>query len=233
MKQVYPLAKLLIIIFSLHFFGSSLLINAQSRTSANTDITNIAKASYKNSTGEFFEAVSPIVTLKVKAVSAVVVTPDDSENSEIITSNDTILRKFAVCNSGNDADSYSITQISVDSPAQIMSYYFDIDNDGQITSADTPITLNSTQSPTLQIGECIDVLVSINTNDISFGSTLTINLTARSNLTEAINGLAEDQGTIINSVGKSVNFTHPDDPTLIPSKLIEDKSFYVSNVGQV
>lgn len=230
MKLSYQ--KTLVIIVSLLWIilGNTFIIGQE--TVAGTNISNTAKGSYKNAAGESFSTVSPTVNFVIRAVSALVVTPDENTSSEIIAANESIIRKFRVCNISNSPDSYTITKISATLPVQITAYYFDNDNDGKITGNDTLITLNNTKSPLLQPGECVNVLVELNTNNISINERLNINLTARSNLADSANGLAEDTGTIINTTGKNAVLTNPNDPTLIPQKLVENQATFVAVKNQ-
>lgn len=200
-------------------------------TQAGVTITNFAEATYRNG-GQNFSTVSQPVTFNVKGVSAIRVTPDESQSSAVITANQLVTRKFQVCNTSNIIDSYTIKLASVTAPAQIIALYFDNDNDGVISNTDTLISLNNTVSPMLNPGSCINVLVDINTNNMVLGNQMIINLTARSTNNTTSNGLVEDEGTIINSVGRPVIFTDPNDPTLIPSKTVENVASYVANKNQ-
>ncbi len=200
-------------------------------TQAGINISNFAQASYRNG-GQVFNTVSPTVSFNVQGVSAVRVTPDETQPSAVITANQLISRKFQVCNSSNIADSYTIKLASVTPPAQIIALYYDIDNNGLISNSDTLISLNNTQSPIVNPGACINVLVDINTNNMVLGDQLVINLTARSTNNTTANGPVEDEGTIINSTGRPVTFTDPNDPTLIPLKTVENVKSYVANKNQ-
>src|SRR5207248_73547 len=82
------------------------------------------------------------------------------------------------------------------------------------TTADTQITLSSTMSQRIAPGACVRVLALVDTNDFPANSLLTINLTARSNVTSVGGALAEDTGTIINAVGNGVRLTSPVDAEL-------------------
>lgn len=232
MKNLGYIKKLAFIIISISVIWGNTLIWGQISTVADTEIVNYAEGSYQGDNGENFNTVSPPVKFKVRAISALVVTPDETSPSETIAANEQITRKFTICNLSNSPDTYTITNLAASSPAQIIAYYFDVDNDGQITGNDIPISLNNTQSPVVQPGACINVLVDLNTNNIALNQLLTINLTARSNLPNSANGFAEDVGTIINTTGKNAIFTDPNDPTLIPQKLIENQARFVANKDQ-
>lgn len=230
MKSFYLIKfNLIVLIVCALFVGSG---NIFAQTAAGTTILNHAEASYKNLTGESFSAISPTVRFNVRAVSALVVTPDESENSEVVIANQTVTRKFKVCNTSNISDTYTLTQATITAPSEITALYFDIDNDGEITNADVLINLNNTQSPAIEPGACLNILAQVNTNNVSLNQRINISLTVRSNNPDTSNGIVEDSGTITNSAGKPVIFTNPDDPTLIPLKLVENQASYIANKNQ-
>lgn len=113
-KQIVVFAVLFVLVLAqAHLF-------AQTKTQANTTISNFAnKASYEDDLRKTFETVSETVQIEVKGVSSIVVTPDETSPSEIVTANQTIVREFRICNTGNLLDSYTITQLNVTSPAHI------------------------------------------------------------------------------------------------------------------
>lgn len=197
-------------------------------SNAATKIVNIASATYKDDEGNSLETISPAVEITVRPVASLYVTPDESNPSEVVAANQTITRKFQICNTSNVADFYTISKTGIGSPSEITALYFDTDQNGIVSAGDTLTGVNSINSPSVEIGKCIGVLAIVETKNISPGDRLTIGITARSNIPDAANGFVEDSGTIINTAGKSVTFTDPDDPTLIPSKLVENKKTYIS-----
>ncbi len=232
MKQTRYRNNSILLLLLLTIFCGNIAIFGQGKTIAGTEITNSAEGIYKNKEGELLRAVSPLVRLTVKAISALNVTPDNENPTEVIAANEIIVRKYQVCNTSNSADTYTITQASVNAPSQIAALYYDIDNDEVITANDVAINLNNTQSPTIQPGECINILVEINTNNISLNDLLTSSITARSNLADSANGIATDSGTIIDSTGKNAILTDPNNPTLVPLKTVENTSTYVSSKNE-
>jgi len=204
----------------------------QTLTQANTTITNVAEGEYNDEEGTTFETVSPPVVVEVQAVSSIVVTPDETNPSEVVVANETIVREFSVCNSSNQADSYTITAASVSAPAQIASLFFDADDNGIISSGDVEITLGQALTNIVNPNSCIKILVRIDTNNLSLNQEVKVDLTARSNDTSTVNGQVEDSGSILNNSGTPANFTDPVNPTLIPSKLVENKSSYVSSKNE-
>ncbi len=194
-----------------------------------TDIVNYAIGEYEDEQGNTHETQSPPVTITVEEISSLYVTPDESTPTEIVVPNETITREFEICNTSNVSDSYTITGLDVNSPAEITAIFYDADRDGGISSGDIEITVNQELANIVDPGSCMKVLVRIDTNDISPNENLTVTLKARSNNTDAVNGQAEDEGTIVNSGGNPANLTDPNDPTLIPSKLVQNKPSYVSS----
>jgi len=200
---------------------------------AGTVISNRAEATYQNEAGESFSTTSEIVTVTVMAVAALAVTPDDTAPSNTLTPNDSALRMFRVCNTGNVSDTFVVTRVDVTAPATVDAAYFDVDADGKISGSDSKIALNGTASPEIQPGGCLAVLVSIKTNDVAPHSNVTMSLAVRSNAANSVNRHAEDTGTIINTVGEGPRFVNPEDPNLQPLHLINGKSEVVLAAGAV
>ncbi|MDT5123957.1 MAG: hypothetical protein QOC96_3439 [Acidobacteriota bacterium] len=199
--------------------------------SAGVVISNHAEAIYTDEAGTSFATVSPTITVTVLAVSTLTVTPDETQPSASVGPNETWTRIFRVCNTGNTPDFYTITRADVNAPAHITNLYFDTDASGTITSTDTLITLNASLSPRVQPGACINVLATLETNDSAPQSNLTIHLTARSNVVDAVNGRGLDDGTIINVVGAGPRVTSPDNSSLPPSKLVNGNPQSVVSPG--
>src|SRR5438874_7560508 len=187
---------------------------------AGVQISNRAEATYVDATGVSYATVSPTIVVTVLAVATVVVTPDETASSDTVAPHDQVTRLFRVCNTGNNADTFSITRFDLTAPATLGALYFDNDASASVNDGDVLITQNQTASPQLPPRGCMGVLAVINTNDVAAKSTLTLALTARSNATNAVNGRGEDLGTIINAVGLGARLTDPTDPNRGPSKLI-------------
>jgi uncharacterized repeat protein (TIGR01451 family) len=200
-------------------------------TNAGIVISNRAEATYTDDTGENYSAVSPTVTITVSVVATVIVTPDETSPSDTAAPNDRITRVFRICNTGNNTDSFTVTRAEVNTPATISSLYFDNDGSGTFTNGDVAITVGATSSPQLPSGSCIAVLAVIDTNNIAPQSNLTIDLVARSNAVNAVNGVAEDSGKIINAVGQGARLTDSTNSLLPPNKLVDGVSQKVINGG--
>lgn len=220
---------------ALLFVGTAGLVaralDGDNPSDAGTVISNFAQATYTDEAGESFATVSPTINITVLAVSTLAVTPDETQPSASVSPNETWTRVFRVCNAGNTPDFYTITRADVNAPARIINLYFDTDASGTITSGDPLITLNQSLSPRVQPGACINVLTTLETNDVTPQTELTIHLTARSNVVNAVNGRGQDDGTIINIVGAGARVTSPDNPSLPPSKLVNGNPQAVVSPG--
>ena len=200
-------------------------------TPAATVISNYAEATYEDGSGASFSTISPTVTVTVLAISTLTVTPDETQPSATVGPNETITRVFRICNAGNTPDLYTITHADVNAPAHITNLYFDTDASGTVTSADTLVNVNTSLSPRVQAGSCINVLAVLETNDAAPHSNITINLAARSNVVDAVNGRGADEGTIINDVGTGPRLTGPDNASLPPSKLVNGNAQATVSAG--
>jgi uncharacterized repeat protein (TIGR01451 family) len=192
-------------------------------TPADTVLLNRAESTYRDEEGNEYGTVSPTVTVTVRAVSAVQVTPDETEPSAAVAQNERVARLFRVCNNGNTPDLYTLTQAEVSAPSSLASLHFDTDTSGTLTDADTPASIDSTLSPRLAPAACVGVIATVDVNGAAPGTRLTIRLTARSNVSTTANGLVTDSGTIINAVGERARLTDPTTPTLPPLKLVNNR----------
>lgn len=199
---------------------------------ADTVISNRAEATYQDEEGNAFGTVSTTVTVTVSSVSAVITTPDETEPSDAVAPGESVTRLFRVCNGGNTPDLYTITRAEVSAPSAIVSLSFDVDGTGTLTAGDTPVTVGATLSPRLAPRGCVGVIALIDVNAAVPGSRLTISLTARSNVSTTINGLASDDGTIINSVGDPARFTDPNVPSAPPLKLVNNEARATAAPGE-
>jgi uncharacterized repeat protein (TIGR01451 family) len=189
-------------------------------TPAGTTISNRAEATYEGDGGTTYSTVSGIVTFTVQAVASLTVSPKETTPSASVVPNERVTRVFRICNTGNVANSYTIINTDVTSPARLDSLYFDNDASGALTIGDSLITVGATSSASVAPGACLPLLAFVDTNDIPFSSLLRIHLTARSNGAGAANGNAEDDGTIINEVGKGPVLSSPGNSALPPLKEI-------------
>lgn len=191
---------------------------------AGTVISNQATATYEGDEGTTYDTVSQTVTFNVLAVATLTVSPKETVPSASVIPQERIARLFRICNTGNVGNSYTVINSDVTAPAQFDSLYFDNDATGTLTIGDTLIAVGSTSSASVAPGACLGVLAIIETHDIPYSSLLRIHLTARSNASGAANGNVEDDGTIINEVGRGPQFTSPTNAALPPLKEINGSS---------
>lgn len=197
-------------------------------TAAGTEIFNQARADYQDAAGNRFSALSTRVNFIVRAVPRVTVAPDETEPSAVVAPNDQISRVFRVCNTGNVADSYVVSNSSASSPATITAIYFDADDSGTQSQGDIPMTPGQTQTPQIPIRECFNIVKILATNAIGVGERLTIDLSMRSTSDPSIS----DAGRIINIAGNGPILTSPDDPNAPPRKLVNNVRQYVATPGE-
>ena len=198
---------------------------------AGTIISNRAEATYEGDNGVTYSTESETVTITVLAVATLTVAPKETSPSANVGPHERITRLFRICNTGNITNSYTILNADVSSPATLVSLYFDSDASGTVTSGDSLITIGATSSSSVAPASCLGVLAVVDTNDAPPNSLLRIHLTARSNVTGAASGAAEDDGTIINSVGRGPHFSNPTAATLPPLKTVNGGSRAVVTFG--
>ena len=189
--------------------------SAESGTPAGTIISVYAEASYLNELGELVTTVSETVTLTVGAVSGLAVTPDDSTASSTYPPQERITKVFRVCNTGNMTDSIMLTSADINAPAALVAFYFDLDGNGIVSAADTPVILGRTISPTFYADRCLGVLAVVDINDTAAGSLLTLHLTAAATGDGGTGGGAQDQGTIISAVGTGPLISSQPPPSML------------------
>src|SRR5207247_1455417 len=81
-----------------------------------------------------------------------VVTPDETVPSATVTSHELITRVFRICNTGNVSDAYQIVRAEAGTPANLVNLYFDNDNSGTVTAADSVAQINGSISATISPG---------------------------------------------------------------------------------
>src|SRR6266446_8199948 len=205
-------------------FGISHIRFSGDSTPAGTIISNRAEATYEGDGGTTYNTVSETVTFTVLQVATLTVTPKETAPSASVAPRERITRIFHICNTGNVANTYTIANADATDPARLDSLYFDNDASATLTAGDTLITIGTTSSASVSPGTCITVLAVVDTNDVPFSSLLRIHLTAHSNASGAANGNVEDDGTIINEVGRGPHFSNPDNAALPPLKVVNGTS---------
>lgn len=210
-------------------FCSTIALAQTGNSTIGRVITNQAHASYNDPSGNNYQTSSTPISLTVTAVINLSVTPDDTQPTGVLIPNETATRIFRVCNTGNVADTYALTQTTITPPATISALYWDADNSGTLTPADTPITLNTTLSPSVLPSECLNILAIIATGTIKLDEVVTIGITAKS----TVDGNKTDPGTSINKGGDATKVSDPANPSLPPVKYVENKDQVTSTAGAV
>ena len=219
---------LLFIVFFILFLGKVQLFS-QNQTRAGRIISSSIKGVYKDTSGRLFESVSQTITVTVLEAHSVAVSPDQTSASEVVTPNQTIVREFRICNTGNSPDSYTVVQANVTPSAQVTGIFYDVDQNSLISNGDSEIRLNQALTNLVEPGSCIKILVRINTNGLTTNEILKIELTAVINNASSEGRPIQDSGTIINSAGKPPRFTDPNDESLPPLKLVQNEIRYISS----
>jgi uncharacterized repeat protein (TIGR01451 family) len=186
---------------------------------------------YKDDFGREHRTVSENISITIQTVSLLFVTPNETEPSLQIQSHQEVTRAFQVCNGGNDAEKVVVSQLDLPSPARLVNFYFDNDRSGTITASDQAIQVGETLSPSLEPGSCVGVLVTVNSENFSAQTNLTIRLTARTTTATAANGIQEATGQIVNLVIGGARISGPGEG--LPLLLINTLAETVATANQV
>jgi uncharacterized repeat protein (TIGR01451 family) len=203
-----------------------------SSTPAGAIISVHAEASYFNEAGELIHTISETVTLTVGAVPGLAVTPDDTAASTAHTPQERITKVFRLCNTGNIAESFILKSADVNAPAALVGFYFDLDDNGIVSSGDTPVIVGTTVSPSFYSDRCLGVLAVVDTNDTATGSLVTMHLSAVVAGQHGGGTAAEDEGTIISLIGTGPIFSSPSNPQQRPLMLVDGKDRITATPGQ-
>ncbi|HYU97959.1 MAG TPA: hypothetical protein VE977_03980, partial [Pyrinomonadaceae bacterium] len=206
---------------------------ADSSTAAGTIISSHAEGTYLSGDSELINTISGTVTLIVAAVSGIAVTPDDTTPSSTHTPQERTTKVFRVCNTGNVADSFTITRAEINAPATLAALYLDLDGNGLVSPGDLPALVGTTVSPSFYADRCLGVLAVVDTNDTAAGSLLTLRLTAVTTGQSGTGRGAEDQGTIITEVGAGPIFSSPRNPQMAPLMLVDGQERITATPGQI
>jgi hypothetical protein len=168
-------------VFLLFITGIIQTAFAQS-TPAGTVIVNASSATYTDSNGNSYNAVSNSVSLTVAAVGGLSITPD-AQVSVNLAPNEIRLLSFTVANTGNFAQSIVFPAagagVSVSGPVTVTRAVIDTNTNGSIDAADTDIRGNAAAITTASIAANagFPVLVEIRANsNATTGTAVTINV---------------------------------------------------------
>ncbi len=198
--------------------GTSSRAQEEPQTPGGSIIHVQALGLYKDDDGREFHTQSETVTITVRTVALLYITPNETEPSAQILHNQEFSRVFRVCNGGNKTELVVISRVEISSPARVVSIHFDTDGNGALSTQDQEIILGKTLSPGLPPGGCTGVVLLINSDSFPAKTNLSIRLTARSTTLDAANGIQEATGQIINGVNEGPRITGPDG--LLPQLLV-------------
>ncbi|MDQ3439915.1 MAG: hypothetical protein M3478_06145, partial [Planctomycetota bacterium] len=168
--MLFSLRNKIIAVAVLAAFAPAWTANVFARVPAETNgtlsagtITNRAEGTYQDDFGTSYNAVSQTVSVTVLAVSALIITPDETEPSATIAPHERITRLFSICNAGNTPDTHTITRAEVSAPAQIVGLYLDVDKSGTVNDGDVPIRAGEGATPQLARSACLGLLAVVDT----------------------------------------------------------------------
>lgn len=180
---------------------------------AGTNISNIASASYTDSTGNTKTVSSNIVTTTVLPVASFTLIADRTANAN---ANNQVSLSHTLTNTGNGSDTFTVNVADVTSGDQYdfsnLKVYLDANKDG-VPDSQTPVT-----SVTLAAGESVNLIVQATTPTtrvggaaLSAGDLGKLTITAQSTLDNTLTATNTDTVQITNgaviSVTKSASVT--------------------------
>ena len=171
----------------------------------------MATASYTDPSGAKIDTMSNEVRIIVAAIAGVQVTPDETTPTINFGPLEDRSRSFNICNSGNVANTFTVTRRQNRRTRDDSESLYDVNNDGLVDAGDTLVTIGTTQTPVLQPGQCFSVLVSFNTGAAQVGTTQTINLTATT-VTPGVGGNSTDGGQRLYGMLEGPRISDPRDP---------------------
>lgn len=201
--------------------------SAQAQTPGGSVITNSASATFTDSDGQIFSAVSNTVSTTVANVAGLTITPDAGTRATVVSGQGGVNFVFRLTNTGNFANQIrflaSGASITITGPGTVTAGAIDVNGNGAIDGGDTDIFGNGADvlSASLAMGAHIDVVVlaSVNANatapsvinvrlgDAATGSPSFDSQTADTSAHEvrtvsssAVNGILEGRGDISASV---------------------------------
>jgi uncharacterized repeat protein (TIGR01451 family) len=184
-------------------------------TAGGTAIVNSVSATYTDPAGLTYSTVSNTVQTTVAMIGAVVVSPKQTAANPAVDSAPagTIVRTFAIANTSNITDAYTITAASC-APGSVASIAYLTAGGSSI-----PVTVGSTVSPSVVAGGTIVVQVTCTTTGQAVGAQIPVTLTAQTTVAGTTNGLQSDPGKqwIVIAVGPNLGVAKTVDRTTTAS----------------
>ncbi|MDH0031024.1 MULTISPECIES: hypothetical protein [unclassified Acinetobacter] len=204
---------------------------------AGTNISNIASASYTDSTGNTKTVSSNIVTTTVLPVASFTLIADRTANAN---ANNQVSLSHTLTNTGNGSDTFTVNVADVTSGDQYdfsnLKVYLDANKDG-VPDSQTPVT-----SVTLAAGESVNLIVQATTPTtraggvaLSAGDLGKLTITAQSTLDNTLTATNTDTVKITNgaviSVIKSASVTAIDATQASPTAREVEYKLVYQNTG--
>lgn len=207
---------------------------------AGTNISNIASASYTDSTGNTKTVSSNIVTTTVLPVASFTLIADRTANAN---ANNQVSLSHTLTNTGNGSDTFTVSVADVAASAGVDQYdfsnlkvYLDANKDG-VPDSQTPVT-----SVTLAAGESVNLIVQATTPTtkaggaaLSAGDEGKLTITATSTLENTLSATNTDTVKITNgaviSVIKSASVTAIDATQSSPAAREVEYKLVYQNTG--
>lgn len=207
---------------------------------AGTNISNIASASYTDSTGNTKTVSSNIVTTTVLPVASFTLIADRTANAN---ANNQVSLSHTLTNTGNGSDTFTVSVADVAASAGVDQYdfsnlkvYLDANKDG-VPDSQTPVT-----SVTLAAGESVNLIVQATTPTtkaggaaLSAGDLGKLTITAQSTLDNTLTATNTDTVKITNgaviSVIKSASVTAIDATQSSPTAREVEYKLVYQNTG--
>lgn len=207
---------------------------------AGTNISNIASASYTDSTGNTKTVSSNIVTTTVLPVASFTLIADRTANAN---ANNQVSLSHTLTNTGNGSDTFTVSVADVAASAGVDQYdfsslkvYLDANKDG-VPDSQTPVT-----SVTLAAGESVNLIVQATTPTtraggaaLSAGDEGKLTITAKSTLENTLTATNTDTVKITNgaviSVIKSASVTAIDATQASPTAREVEYKLVYQNTG--
>jgi len=207
---------------------------------AGTNISNIASASYTDSTGNTKTVSSNIVTTTVLPVASFTLIADRTANAN---ANNQVSLSHTLTNTGNGSDTFTVSVADVAASAGVDQYdfsslkvYLDANKDG-VPDSQTPVT-----SVTLAAGESVNLIVQAITPTtraggaaLSAGDEGKLTITAKSTLENTLTATNTDTVKITNgaviSVIKSASVTAIDATQASPTAREVEYKLVYQNTG--
>lgn len=204
---------------------------------AGTNISNIASASYTDSTGNTKTVSSNIVTTTVLPVASFTLIADRTANAN---ANNQVSLSHTLTNTGNGSDTFTVNVADVTSGDQYdfsnLKVYLDANKDG-VPDSQTPVT-----SVTLAAGESVNLIVQATTPTtgaggaaLSAGDLGKLTITAQSTLDNTLTATNTDTVKITNgaviSVIKSASVTTIDATQASPTAREVEYKLVYQNTG--